>query len=117
MSSVMRHRALRSSGAARLAMLLAALLAAGSSFGLHPEPGSARDDGAPALECTHSPTAAPEAHDCVACRAHRPIVAAASLAVAPALPLSTPRVPLSGPQFSSPFESGGPDGRAPPDAS
>jgi hypothetical protein len=62
--------------AVRLAMLAAACLAVSAGFGLHPEPGSS---GASVGAGFHGPTfsdGSPGAHDCLACRAHRPVVSA-----------------------------------------
>jgi hypothetical protein len=62
----------------RIAMLAAAFLAVSAGFGLHPEPGFA---GAGQRLALHGPTVAesgPGTHDCLACRAHRPLLAAAT---------------------------------------
>ena len=105
-----RDRKLRG---ARLTMLLAAFLAAGASFGLHPEPGGG-PGASPVLECAHSPAAAPEAHDCLACRAHRSVVVArASSALS--VPIVRPASCLvSRSDLPRPGEPSRRDGRAPP---
>jgi hypothetical protein len=62
--------------AVRLAMLAAACIAVSAGFGLHPEPGSS---GAYRGSGFHGPAfsdGSPGAHDCLACRAHRPVVSA-----------------------------------------
>jgi|KBSSwiStaDraftv2_1062776.scaffolds.fasta_scaffold31566_5 hypothetical protein len=65
-------RRTRTSPAARLALCAAALIAIGTSFGLHPEPGEAF----PAANAAFSRSIAPESnHGCVACLNHGVAVA------------------------------------------
>jgi hypothetical protein len=66
--------ALRRGRGARTVLLMTAVLAAGSSFGLHPEPFrsavlSAEEDRGPALNTAAHPGRI--AHGCLACLAHR----------------------------------------------
>jgi hypothetical protein len=63
-------------GPARFWLLVAAVLAASAAFGIHPEPPSAMPDGALEISTT-APVEGPGVpHDCLACRAHRPLVSA-----------------------------------------
>lgn len=62
-------------GPARFWLLVAAVLAASAAFGVHPEPPAAIPDGA--LEISTVSVGSPAvSHDCLACRAHRPLVSA-----------------------------------------
>ena len=58
----------------RLAMLAAACLAVSAGFGLHPEPVSAGVVPGVALHGATVAENGPGTHDCLACRAHRPLV-------------------------------------------
>jgi hypothetical protein len=60
----------------RVVMLVAAGLAACAAFGLHPEPASAPCDPALAVRGVTAAVDAPGCHDCLACRAHRPLLSA-----------------------------------------
>ena len=60
----------------RLAMLAVACLAASAGFGLHPEPGSSDAHRGAGFHEPVVADASPGAHDCLACRAHRPVVSA-----------------------------------------
>ncbi|HZI67974.1 MAG TPA: hypothetical protein VFF17_15540 [Thermoanaerobaculia bacterium] len=62
-------------GPARFWLLVAAVLAASAAFGIHPEPQSAIPDGALEVS-TVSVESSGVSHDCLACRAHRPLVSA-----------------------------------------
>jgi len=71
------------------------VLAAGAAFGVHPEPPTVTPEGELAISAAsvESPVVA---HDCLACRAHRPLVSApAPLAIAGPeryrVPLAHPR--------------------------
>ncbi|HEY3173889.1 MAG TPA: hypothetical protein VGK86_15075 [Thermoanaerobaculia bacterium] len=58
----------------RIAMLVAACLGACAAFGLHPEPASAPSDPALAIRGATAAIDGPASHDCLACRAHRPLL-------------------------------------------
>jgi len=60
----------------RVAMLAAACLAVSAGFGLHPEPASAGVLQGLALHGATVAESGPGTHDCLACRAHRPLVTA-----------------------------------------
>jgi len=62
--------------AVRLAMLAAACLAVSAGFGLHPEPGSSGAYPGSGFHGAALSDGNPAAHDCLACRAHRPVVSA-----------------------------------------
>ncbi|MDQ5857294.1 MAG: hypothetical protein M3542_03325 [Acidobacteriota bacterium] len=63
-------------GPARFWLLVAAVLAASAAFGIHPEPPSAISDGALEISTAGSVESPVGPHDCLACRAHRPLVSA-----------------------------------------
>jgi hypothetical protein len=70
-------------GPARVWMLVAAVLAASAAFGLHPEPSWEIPNGDLEISTTASVATPGGPHDCLACRAHRPLVSApAPLAIA-----------------------------------
>jgi len=101
-----------------IAMLVAAWLAVSAAFGLHPEPLGVRagDSLPPDIE---KPAVGDESrgpHDCLACRAHRPLVCAPSPAelVSPRLAAVRELVLASSPLLT--FEPPSPDGRAPPES-
>ena len=83
-----RIRVLR---AAQLALVVAALLAVGGSFGLHPEPSAARVPAAGGEISTIPDVAAP--HGCLACMTHGAALVSPLfgilLAGAPSAPLTT----------------------------
>jgi hypothetical protein len=110
---------IRRSRGVRLATLLAACLTSASAFGLHPEP--AGDDAMPGglarIEVPGSRAVDSVPHDCLACRAHRPLVSISFLAVVSPLARSAPRPVVSRPSLVPAFEPERPDGRAPPDLS
>jgi hypothetical protein len=114
-----RMERMRRSAGVRLATLLAACLTSAAAFGLHPEP--AGDDtakGGPArIEAAGSRVVDSGPHDCLACRAHRPLVSVSFLAVVSPLARSAPRPSVSRPSLVPAFEPERPDGRAPPDLS
>lgn len=62
----------------RVVMLVAACLAALAAFGLHPEPASAPSNQALAVRGATAAKDALASHDCLACRAHRPLLFAAT---------------------------------------
>jgi hypothetical protein len=110
---------IRRSGGVRLATLLAACLTSATAFGLHPEPaGDGAAPGAPVrIDVAGSLAVESGLHDCLACRAHRPLVSVSCLAVVSPLARSAPRPSLSRPSLVPAFEPERPDGRAPPDLS
>jgi len=63
-------------GPARFWLLVAAVLAASAAFGIHPEPPSAIADDALEISSARSVEGPVVPHDCLACRAHRPLVSA-----------------------------------------
>ncbi len=85
-------RQLRTARAAQIVLCLAAILAVGGSFGLHPEPGNGALSAAPAGFSAPRITSAP--HGCLACLAHGAALAAPltglPLAGAPGAPASLP---------------------------
>ncbi|HEX9687902.1 MAG TPA: hypothetical protein VGB47_02380 [Thermoanaerobaculia bacterium] len=109
------EKARRSRGV-RLATLLAACLASATAFGLHPEPGGDRSaaPGLPGIELPASRIVESGRHDCLACRAHRPLVSIPFLSVLPSPRRSAPRALVSRPSAIAAFEPTTPDGRAPP---
>jgi hypothetical protein len=111
------EKARRSRGV-RLATLLAACLTAATAFGLHPEPTERSAAAGPQrLELPGSRAVDSGTHDCVACRAHRPLVTVSNLAVVQTPRRSSPRVLVSRPSVLAAFTPARPDGRAPPDLS
>ncbi|HSD71135.1 MAG TPA: hypothetical protein VLE54_00005 [Thermoanaerobaculia bacterium] len=105
----------RRSGGVRLATLLAACLTSASAFGLHPEPSAVRAAPASvviALPGSHATEAAP--HDCLACRAHRPLVVASNPAEVPRVCKDLRRIPPARLSPAISFEPASFDGRAPP---
>jgi hypothetical protein len=113
-----RMEKVRRSRRFRFAAVLAACLTAATAFGLHPEPDErAAAAGPHRLELPAARDVDSGPHDCLACRAHRPLVSVAYLAFVTPLARPGPRVlalPLS---FVPAFEPSRPDGRAPPDLS
>jgi hypothetical protein len=108
----------RRSRLVRVATLFAACLTAATAFGLHPEPTvAAGAAGSERIVLPGSRVADSAPHDCLACRAHRPLVTVSNLAVIPAPRRLTPRVLVSRPSVLAAFEPARPDGRAPPDLS
>jgi hypothetical protein len=68
---------------ARIWLVVAAVLAASAAFGLHPEPVSTAGSSALEISNSGSRDAPVGPHECLACRAHRPLVSApAPLSVA-----------------------------------
>src|SRR6266566_2737784 len=55
-------------------MRVATCLAASAAFGLHPEPASPPRNRALAVRNATAAMDAPASHDCLACRAHRPLL-------------------------------------------
>lgn len=109
---------IRRSGGVRLATLLAACLTSATAFGLHPEPVGGDAPGGPVrIEIAGSLAVESGLHDCLACRAHRPLVSVSYLAVVSPLARSAPRPSVSRPSLVPAFEPERPDGRAPPDLS
>jgi hypothetical protein len=111
------EKARRSRGV-RLATLLAACLTAATSFGLHPEPAERGAVAGPQrVDLPGSRGVETGPHDCLACRAHRPLVTVSHLAAVVAPRRSSPRVHVSRPSVIAAFTPAYPDGRAPPDLS
>ena len=109
---------IRRSGGVRLATLLAACLTSATAFGLHPEPAGGDAPGGPVrIEVAGSLAVESGLHDCLACRAHRPLVSVSYLAVVSPLARSAPRLCFSHCCLVPAFEPERPDGRAPPDLS
>jgi hypothetical protein len=101
----------------RIAMLVAACLAASAAFGLHPEPAS--PPGNPVLAVRNA-TAAVDAlagHDCLACRAHRPLLSSPTPADITAPQTSATRPVDPRPLAVRVFPVLSRDGRSPPIAS
>jgi hypothetical protein len=107
----------RRSRGVRLATILAACLTSATAFGLHPEPAASATGSSAQLDVAGSRAAASGPHDCLACRAHRPLVSVSFLAVVPPLARSAPRLFVSRPSLVPAFEPERPLGRAPPDLS
>lgn len=63
-------------GPARVWMLVTAVLAASAAFGLHPEPVWEIPKGDLEISTAASVATPVAPHDCLACRAHRPLVSA-----------------------------------------
>jgi hypothetical protein len=112
--SMEKARRLRS---VRLAMLAAACLAASAAFGLHPEPAAAPSDSALAVRGGTAAVDAVAGHDCLACRAHRPLLSSPTPAdvTAPEASVTRPVAPLDLAVRVFPVLSR--DGRSPPIAS
>jgi len=101
----------------RAALLVAACFAASSAFGLHPEPGSAPTDRTLAIRATTAAVDAPATHDCLACPAHRPLVASSTPAE-----VTAPQTSVTGPDAAldlavRAFPVLSKDGRSPPSPS
>jgi hypothetical protein len=109
----------RRSRVVRLAMLFAACLTSASAFGLHPEPGAdlARSPHATTVGLPSAAAVDAAPHDCLACRAHRPLVSTPILTVAAPSRRTAPRAFVSSPSVVARFDPAQPDGRAPPDLS
>ena len=101
----------------RAALLVAACFAASSAFGLHPEPGSAPTDRTLAIRATTAAVDAPATHDCLACRAHRPLVASSTPADVTAPQTSVTRPVATSALAVRVFSILSRDGRSPPIAS
>jgi hypothetical protein len=101
----------------RVAMLAVAFLTVAAGFGLHPEPASGDLPQGLAL---HGPTVAENgaaAHDCLACRAHRPLLAAPTPAEVMGAAASTALLVAPRPLAIRVFPLLRLDGRSPPTAS
>ena len=61
---------------ARIWLVVAAVLAASAAFGVHPEPSAAVAGGALEISTGTTVESPVVAHECLACRAHRPLVSA-----------------------------------------
>ena len=101
----------------RVAMLVAACLAASAAFGLHPEPASPSGDQALAVRNATAAMDAPASHDCLACRAHRPLLSSPT-----PTDVTAPQTTATRPVDPSPlavrvFPVLSRDGRSPPIAS
>lgn len=108
----------RRSRAVRIATLLAACLTVATAFGLHPEPSERSAAAGPqGIALPGSRTVDSGAHDCLACRAHRPLVSTPFFTAAPLLARSSPRIVVSRSSVLAAFTPARPDGRAPPDLS
>jgi hypothetical protein len=109
----------RRSRGVRLATLFAACLTSATAFGLHPEPGAdlVRSLHAAAVGLPSAPAVDATPHDCLACRAHRPLVSISHPTVVAAPRRSAPGVFVSSPSVIARFEPASPDGRAPPNLS
>jgi len=101
----------------RFAMLVAACLAASAGFGLHPEPASAPTDQPLAVRSATAAVDAPATHDCLACRAHRPLVASSTPADVTAPQTSVTRPVATSALAVRVFSILSRDGRSPPIAS
>jgi hypothetical protein len=114
-----RMERIRLSGGVRLATLLAACLTSATAFGLHPEPAGGGDaaGGPVRIEVAGSLAVESGLHDCLACRAHRPLLSVSYLAVVSPLARSAPRLSLFHCCLVPAFEPERPDGRGPPDLS
>jgi len=112
--SMEKARRLRS---VRVAMLVAACLAACAAFGLHPEPASASSNQALAVRNATTATDAPASHDCLACRAHRPLLSAPTPADVTGPQTSATRQVAPSPLAIRVFPVLSRDGRSPPLAS
>ena len=104
---------------ARLVTLVAACLASAAAFGLHPEPdaGPAAASLAPAIELVASGGANHGRHDCLACRAHRPLLSAPTPADVTGQQTSAIRPVAPNPLEIRVFSLLRLDGRSPPLAS
>jgi hypothetical protein len=101
----------------RVAMLVAACLAASAAFGLHPEPASPSGDQALAVRNATAAMDAPASHDCLACRAHRPLLSSPTPADVTAPQTSATRPDDPRPLPVRVFLVLSRDGRSPPIAS
>ena len=101
----------------RVAMLAAACLAVSAGFGLHPEPSSTRVLQGLALHGATVAESGPGTHDCLACRAHRPLVTAPTPAEILGTQASTPLPVAPRPLAIRVFPLLRLDGRSPPTAS
>ncbi|HMA17322.1 MAG TPA: hypothetical protein VKS03_02695 [Thermoanaerobaculia bacterium] len=105
----------RRSRGVRLAMLLAACLSSASAFGLHPEPSAGKPTAKVAsVELPGARLADSTTHDCVACRVHRPLVAASTPGAVPRSRDSLRQTPPARPSPAISFAPATFDGRAPP---
>ena len=98
----------------RLTVLAAACLAVSAGFGLHPEPGSPAVPRGLSLHTATLSGSEAATHDCLACRAHRPLVAAPVPAPISGLAGSTALLPAPGPLAIRVFPLLHLDGRSPP---
>jgi len=112
--SMEKARRLRS---VRVAMLVAACLAASAAFGLHPEPASPSGDQALAVRNAMASVDSPASHDCLACRAHRPLLSSPTPADVTAPQTSVTRPVAPRPLAARVFPVHSRDGRSPPIAS
>jgi hypothetical protein len=112
--SMEKVRRLRS---VRVAMLVAACLAASAAFGLHPEPASAPSDQALAVRNATAAVDAPASHDCLACRAYQNLVFASAAADVAGPQASAIRSVAPSPLAVRVFPLLSRDGRSPPIAS
>jgi hypothetical protein len=101
----------------RVAMLVAACLAASAAFGLHPEPSSAPSDQALAVRNATAAVDAPASHDCLACRAYQNLVFASAAADVAGPQASAIRPVAPSPPAVRVFPILSRDGRSPPIAS
>jgi hypothetical protein len=98
----------------RLAMLAAACLTVSAGFGLHPEPGSPAVPRGLALHTATVSGAEAATHDCLACRAHRPLLAAPVPAPISGVAGSAALVPAPSPLAIRVFPLLRFEGRSPP---
>jgi hypothetical protein len=107
-------RRIRTSPAVRLALCVAALIAIGTSFGLHPEPGETL----PGASAAFQRSAAPESnHGCVACLNHGVAVASPLAGLLPAGSAWKPTSPPVDPLSHGRLAAADLPGRSPPAAS
>jgi hypothetical protein len=98
----------------RVAMLAIACLTAAAGFGLHPEPASADLPSGLALHGGTVAESGGAAHDCLACRAHRPLLPSPTPAEMVGPRASTALLAAARPPAIRVFPIRRPDGRAPP---
>jgi hypothetical protein len=101
-------------GAARVAMFVAACLAISAGFGLHPEPTSAGTADRLAFHGATLAESGPGAHDCLACRSHRPLLPAPTPAAVTGARASTALLVAPRPLAIRVFPLLRLDGRSPP---
>jgi hypothetical protein len=98
----------------RVAMLAIACVTAAAGFGLHPEPASADLQSGLALYGGTVAESGAAAHDCLACRAHRPLLPSPTPAEIAGARVSTTLHVAARPPVIRVFPILRPDGRAPP---